>query len=146
MNHPTYKEQFDKITSAYINNELNPWKCSACFVGNLLNGSADWAEFRELNDNAPYEWQSRMIPSEHKIARKCLIIESGGIYSIQEIEILELNFLNMIGDLKKGDDGYEESLFKAMDYTLEYLRQIHINKGEIIDDAPVFEKRKLQLI
>ena len=33
----TYKQAFDLLTRAYINNEIEPYECEACFCGNLLN-------------------------------------------------------------------------------------------------------------
>src|SRR5258706_548549 len=43
---PTYKEQFDKVTEAYINGTLEPYRSCACFIGNMLGGS-DWDGFRK---------------------------------------------------------------------------------------------------
>lgn len=134
MNTPTYKEQFDKITRAYIANELNPLDGCACFIGNLLNGNSRWTFGRKFdwgNDGLATVCNEKFLLS---IVKK----EANGLYTAQEIVDLEENFLDKYACLLSRED----ALFHAMESTLEMLKQIHISKGEIVDPIP-FAKRQL---
>lgn len=156
MNTPTYQEQWQKITSAYLNNELNPWRNCACFVGNLLQKRSDWAfcrsELGVLTQDEIYR----------NIGIKYINMLSGDLYSAQEIIALELNFLQVIDagtenkgklgfaissdfSLKQEHPNYENALFEAMVSTLEMLRQIHISKGEDVDSIEL-KKRELATV
>lgn len=144
----TYKEAFDKITIAYIKDELNPWVNCACFVGNLLNNTDTWSNGRYSDFN------------KRIIAIRSIQKQSKGFYLLEEILSLERIFLHTLNDnlLKPNDifdpfnstnqnkrklPEYENALFKAMETTLEYLKQIHIKKGELIEETPILEKRIL---
>lgn len=133
---PSYKTQFNKITEAYIKDEIRPMDRSFCFCGTLENGD--------------YKW----------IDEKTAI---GLTYTYQEYSRMEDALLNELTDFhvyKIGDDGwhgnacpelsnpaeYEPALFKGMCNALEVLKQIHIEKGEVIDDTPQFKKRQLATI
>jgi len=124
----TYKEQFDKLTRAYISGEVIPKECKACFVGNLLNKTREWAVKRFLDKTKPlYTWSAYNafdLDPEYNF------------YTMMEICLMENNFMRKyIGD--------EDALFIAFESTLELLKQIHISKGEVIDEVPVFKKRQL---
>lgn len=128
MNTPTFKEQFDKITTAYFNNELQPIWSECCFIGNLLNGNRDWCYLKPL-------WGD----TYHQKALDCLKNEANNFYTAKEILAMEGTFMKGT----KEDD--EESLFAAMDRTLDMLRKIHESKGEIIEDFE-FKKRQLTAV
>lgn len=150
-----YKEAFDVITSAYINETLNPMDACACFIGNLL-GSSEWVPTRF------YDRHGRSMPSIHpSISRSfaaSFILEKG--YTVEQIVMLENNFLRIARpEIDDAIDEYyhafnfglppdfpkydsEDSLYEAMVSTLEMLRQIHIKNGEDVDAIPL-EKRKL---
>ena len=144
MNTPTYKEQFDKLTRAYINGEVNPFSPCACFIGNLLNGAREWSVTGECVGNHF---------GDH--VRDCILKEANGLYTEDEINELENSFMNedngdfpslwsslvIVGKFK---DWYEDALFIAFERCLDQLKQIHQSKGEIIDETPVFQKRQLQ--
>lgn len=138
----TYKEQFDKLTRAYIAEEVNPYRSCNCFIGNLL-GTDEW---------------KRNIESEHN-----------GQYSGEEIANMEVNFMSTVKHLTIGGrdnffanafsereinllrdsifthPNYENALFKAFESTLDMLKLIHIFKGEIINNAPIFIKRQKEI-
>jgi len=42
MNTPTFREQFDKITEAYIKGEIRPYDPSFCFCGTLCDNKYNW--------------------------------------------------------------------------------------------------------
>jgi uncharacterized protein YbcC (UPF0753/DUF2309 family) len=64
-------------------------------------------------------------------------------YTNKEIIEMEDMFMDQIPSHNTMPN-YENELFIAFEKTLERLKQIHISKGEVIDDAPVFKKRILQ--
>ena len=132
--HPTYKQQFDKLTEAYITDDVRPFSPCACFVGNLLNGRTDW--------------QSGQIGFHSgESASNCIQQESNGLYTIDDINRMEYNFMikKFNGASIFWDDRKlcidEELLFQAFASTLEMLKEIHISKGEEVDEVPEFKKR-----
>lgn len=141
MNRPTYKEQFDKITRAYIENKLDPYNGCACFIGNLLNNTSSWGNYRCY------------FPGGKSLTYRDEVICG---YNMVDITDMENNFLRTIehktctrplyagGTLEvTHHDNYENALFEAMESTLDILKQIHIRDGEIIDETPEFKKRQL---
>jgi hypothetical protein len=143
MKTPTFREQYNKIVSAYIKDELDPFQVCACFVGNLLNGDKDWQHIRDFWDNGesmlrnPNKWGFPMSYSQ-----KCIAKQSGGLYNAQEILDLENLFLKTLNYSPIVATFTEENLFKAMEVTLQKLREIHESKGEIVEDY-TFTKRQL---
>ena len=155
-----YKTAFDRITTAYLNDVLNPWINCACFVGNLLNNDESWAHGRGFFMNIP------MLNNENCCwqMRECINKNAEGFYSPLDIVKLETKFLNEIekylntgtsvvriyanieGSVKRKDHlpEYEDALYQAMVVTLEELKQIHISKGEDVDNSLSLKKRKLE--
>lgn len=141
---PTFKQQFDKLTEAYIKGEVDPFKDCACFVGNLLNGDGYWGLSRNLDfDGSSY----CILPKTyegwvHKFGLMTIKKQSEGLYNQQDIIQLELLFLNTY--VKNGGTGEsdinEDALFKAFEVTLDLLKKIHISKGEQVEDC-IFQKR-----
>ena len=140
MKNPTFEQQFTKIVNAYLKNSLSAYKSCACFVGNLLNNKDEWGAGRYFSfdlDGCP-SIESINIPEK---ALKCLKDESNGFYSMKDVCKLETSFLNTL-NLEEIITSYEERLFKAMEITLQLLREIHESKGEIVKDYN-FAKREL---
>lgn len=143
MNTPTYQQQFDKLTAAYVNNKVIPMDSCACFVGNLLNGNGEWHHVRH--------GYGELTPRKDalQMGTEIIVKESNGFYTPLEIVLLEEEFMKGSGDLTYMDcpeDIDEDLLFKAFCNTLEALKKIHIEKGEVIDTPQVFQKRKLQSV
>lgn len=147
----SYNEQWQKITSAYLNDRLQPYSNCACFIGNLLGGRSDWAISRkhivnrlglEMNDSVfTFEFGEATLMDSIKF------IEGFG-YTPEQIIRMEHNFLNLLtngrGFLVGSHSGeYEDYLYRTMVSTLEMLKKVHEDNGEVID-APVLEKRILQ--
>lgn len=167
---PTYKQQFDKLTEAYIHNKVNPFLTCACFVGNLLNRDTAWTGIRTLEHILSPEITtvviepgviSNRIDFQRFIAAGEAIDKQGeGLYSYEEIALLENNFLSvynskrvkgskskLIGQIQFNAIVYnteEDALFAAFESSLDLLKSIHIQKGEIIDESPKFVKRTHQ--
>lgn len=150
----TYKQAFDKITTAYLNGKLEPWSNCACFIGNLLGGE-HWAPARK---------ESSCHPTLKFLGAQYIRAAGHDMYTPEEIFTMESNFLMVINDnlgceesLRENEkfypyyngnpkcwmEGYEDALFSAMESTLEMLKQIHIAKGEVIDEEIPFTKRQL---
>lgn len=137
----TFKEQFDKLTEAYIRGEVEPYQPCGCFIGNLLNRREEWIHIRK---DFTYKTPC-YFPGEKKSFEmaQCIIQEEGkGTYTDQEIVELEYTFMMTYG-INGGGFGLvnEDALFKAFEVTLEQLKQIHESKGEIVDEF-VFQKRQ----
>lgn len=149
--HPSYKSQFDKLTVAYIANQVNPYDCCGCFVGNLLNRTSMWNRCK--SDLIIYDMGSTVgrvvTPQEMEEARLSIEAQSNGFYTPEEIIDLEGNFMRIVrgyGDFKSWrhpTPKMEDVLFRAFEATLNGLKQLHLSKGEIIDETPVFVKRSL---
>ena len=141
---PKYAEQYQKITSAYMKNQLNPWNECACFIGNLLNNKGEWSRGRDVHTGTICDdplAKNSILQSEN-----CVRVESNGFYTYQEVLDMENNFLRVIGSgriahMDKKDID-ENLLFKAMESTLDMLRKLHESKGEIVDNY-LFTRRVL---
>lgn len=147
MKKPIFREQYDKIVSAYLKDTLNPYDGCACFIGNLLNNENTWEYARHLitpkfTDAPCYSKDLKCIINPDKnilsIGTNFIKYISRGFYTIDNILKLEENFLR-----KYNDGRNEDSLYEAMASTLEILRKIHEEKGEIVKDY-VFNKRVLE--
>lgn len=148
---PTYSEQWQKITSAYLNDKLNPYHPCACFIGNLLNNQMYWIDGRDGGCFIPNHRRDGYMKAIGIIKE-----ESGGLYSPKEIYLMEKNFLSVINNnttnsnkdidnidpARKNHPNYENALYSAMVSTLELLKQIHISKGEDVDNGLVLTKRQ----
>jgi hypothetical protein len=140
-NYPTYKTQFDKLTRAYINGQVDMCDCSHCFVGNLLNNEWRWAYCRNIDIVNAYEY----LPIENAVVKreefeKLIIKESNGFYTPEEVLLLEREFMGAGREI--GDCLNEDRLFYAFEKTLELLKKIHLSKGENIEQDFIFQKRK----
>lgn len=176
---PTYKEQFDKLTRAYIKGEVNPMMSCNCFVGNLLNNTDDWSACRHFNDgNIVPASPAGFTMGNFRAAISSIEETSGGLYDQSDIVALERNFIGILlskiythEDLscfftplpflggcactsckQKKDhrvllqphvEELEDLLFEAFASTLDLLREIHEEKGEVIEEVPAFTKREL---
>lgn len=142
-------DQYNKIVNAYMQNKLNPSICEACFVGNLLNNNGKWGFGRLVTNGSTTDPLITNI--DKTIALACLMQEASGFYTMAEIAKIEQVFLGTLSETGKYNidlsdhksPRYEERLFKAMEVTLEHLKALHIAKGEIIEDNPIFSKREL---
>lgn len=124
MNQLTYKEAYDKIIDAYFKNEIKPLDSRFCFCGSLCNGK-QWLCGNEFYSSSEYKrmesallYELRMIPTHCTTNHTYHYIPS---------------------------PGYEEKLFDGMVAALDVLKQIHISRGEIIDEPVTFKKRDLSM-
>lgn len=131
MTTPTYKQQYDKIIQAYFKDEIKPMSMNFCFCGTLADKVVDSA------DGSQEEWESKdyTMPEFLKMEEALMI----GLKANKN-----KNSGWNIFSARTSDADYEERLFEGMCAALEVLKKIHIERGEIIDEDPVFQKRKLQ--
>lgn len=161
----TFKQQFDKLTEAYIRGEVNPNSPCACFVGNLLNRSTMWSNGRiytMLINERLEPSLCRPLSYDHlNSVIESIKHHSEGLYTLDEILSLEQRFMISYldgGGSEKDDPIYdadidsesvfikpinEDALFVAFEKTLELLKQIHESKGEIVEPFE-FTKRQPQ--
>jgi hypothetical protein len=162
MNYPTYGEQWQKITSAYSNNKLNPYMNCACFIGNMLGNLSCWADTRT---GSPATGRGRRAApfceddTEKQIIKYSIgnmLIKSNG-YTVDQIIKLENNFLGIIHRLGEVDnieewedfqrfypEAAEDILYEAMISTLNMLKEIHRERGEDVDNSLVLQRRTKQ--
>lgn len=134
MNKLTYRQAYDKIIEAYFKDEIKPFDSKFCFCGTLQNNTAGWcgtfgASKRYSIDELIKMEDALLIPfckypGIHRGTGKSTGDWYGWVY-------------------KDDVDDYEETLFAGMSAALDVLKQIHIERGEIIDETPTFTKRTL---
>lgn len=158
MNTPTYQQQWQKLTTAYMNNEIEPNIDCACFVGNLLNRSNEWSKGRYLGEGfSRCNVNPKLRTSELGNMVQVLKVQSNNLYTPMDIIELEKCFLKTYFDNGGTPDDYvdeawhihslkEDALFIAFEKTLDLLKSIHEKKGEVIDTPPQFQKRILQTV
>lgn len=146
-----YKEAFDKLTIAYIGGQVNGFDNHFCFCGNLENNTDYWKD-KILSDR-----YFRRGELHNKFeASGSLAIN----YTATEYEHLELAYMEPLKDFFskmpknynlheygvggwihdyniKGDYNaeYEEANHKGFVDALEVLKQIHISRGEDVDEG-----------
>ncbi len=132
---PSYKEQFDKITEAYIKGEIKPYKSNFCFCGTIApeEYSADGHKNWNNHDGKFMQHKHFYTLSEYGKMEEALFIPLHAFNG----KISGMNIYR----LEEGDEGYEDAMFDGMCAALEVLKQIHVHKGDIADEYPVFKKR-----
>lgn len=140
MQAPTFKQQYDKIVSAYFKDELQPYIRCACFIGNLIG---DQGNFREQNPRISYFANKFYTEKQiEDLERNFLITISQNTIESQRKCLSASDTVDMI-NIIAGDRNYENALFMAMDSTLQMLKEIHKGWGENVEECK-FEKRTLQ--
>lgn len=122
MQLPKYSIQEAKIIDAYMSNDLDPYNNIFCMCGILTDFENSWKQERHqsnFKDRHPYT------------ANEYLRIESSLFFGIFEI------------DKEYRNPPSPDALFNGMLKGLEVLKNIHQEKGEIIDIPVTPEKRIL---
>jgi hypothetical protein len=135
MNTPTYKEQFDKITSAYIKGEIEPMSPSFCFCGTLAENK-DWCVLEPFTNKHGYS------SFEYKHMEDALLTELMPLGVERCIGWGTPTPGRWTGYPNTDDPTYEDRLFAGMCKALDVLKEIHEFRGEIVDPIP-FKKREL---
>lgn len=133
MNKLTYRQAYDKIIEAYFRDEFEPFDAQFCFCGTLCGGSTEW----HINTGCD------LSKSYHN---------DFGNYSGKEYVAMETALLRPLTDYggsRKYEIGsvmHETALFEGMCAALEVLKQIHRERGEDVDEVPLFNKRELKTV
>ncbi len=126
---PTFQEQYNKIIDAYFKDEIKPLDAHFCFCGTLCENSNNWY------GAARYFHLDYMFYKGSEYLR----MEKSLIDTMSDFERLKGQHF-----VREDHPIYEESLFIGMCAALEVLKQIHIERGEVIDEIkPAFAKRTL---
>lgn len=126
----TYQQAYNKIIDAYYKDEINPFNEEFCFCG-TLSPNSNWSRspyFKTpILEYYPYskEEYGRMEKALFSKLKKC---------RWQKIGLV---------DYPSENPFTEDELFAGMSAALDVLKQIHIERGEVIDEEPVFIKRQL---
>lgn len=158
----SFKRQFDKLTAAYINDEVNPYDNCACFIGNMLN-CGSWGKQRVMS----HFGNGDLIDPSECIERPFCLSKSDVLYSIkiienagftrEQINNLEETFLQTLykyggnqnyWQITENQHGqtYEDALFLAFEKTLNILRDMYVSNGWPMGEEveTKFVKRQLQ--
>jgi hypothetical protein len=160
----TYKQVYDKLTEAYISGKVDPWDPCFCMVGNMLNNTQQWASCRGVHSGLALGRGLLVTPGTgvyvnevwNKILDRAVISikeESENTYNAQEIADIEIAFLSVYqnsGGRPTGEGIFtseeqrvinEEALWKAFVAGLEYIKSIHIARGENVEQEVALVKR-----
>lgn len=123
----TYRQAYDKIIEAYFKDQIQPYNSSFCFCGTLCDNSSEWRnpEYEGIFKNVRHLDYMFYTGSQYYEMEKALLLP---LFPVK---------------IKCGKE-YEDVLFSGMSAALDVLRQIHIERGENVDeDIPAFTKREL---
>jgi len=145
MIRPTFNEQKEKIIQAYFKDEIKPYHSNFCFCGTLAPD-----EYRTISGGRKYKNWNETKTSYRSEAHNYTAKEYAKMETALLIELdakgIDDFYLDEFNKIKEDAPDYEDRLFAGMVAALEVLKQIHIESGEVIDETPVFEKRKLSVI
>lgn len=126
----TYKQAYDKIIEAYFKDEIRPNEYDFCFCGTLA-GNRHWTDEGDPNySGAEYSKMELALFSSFPETKITYI--TGPCFEDQYAYHPETTILD-----------YEDKLFAGMSAALDVLKQIHIDRGEIIDEPIPFTQRQL---
>lgn len=135
----TYRQAFDKITEAYIKDEIRPMKAHFCFCGTLANNDSGW-QFASRHEHTAYPYTVKDFGRmEAALFSPFTELEYEGIGLINDKILWDGNHHKPISVLPN----YEERLFQGMCAALEVLKNIHKSRGENVEDFQ-FTKRQLK--
>lgn len=151
----TYKQAYDRLTEAYIAGKVEPFNPCSCFIGNLLltdnwmelrNG---WSECKVNKGRNPlfinYENYTNIeiVRMEHIFMKEYVMNHPTGKGKNFSTLIMYYSGEDYVINRMANSGIDEEALFKAFCVALDELREIHLSKGEDLEEVPVF-KRRLQ--
>ena len=119
--HPKFQTQYDKIIQAYFKDEIKPQDAEFCICGTLCNNNSKWAGHWPIRNDYG-----------HYTGLEYTRIENALFFGIGEVD----------GN-RHTNKPSESGLFSGMCAALDVLKQIHIERGEVIDEVPVFKQRQL---
>lgn len=135
----TYKQAYDLLIDAYYKDKIKPYDPEFCFCGTLNNNDSDW-----------YDWRCSAYASN--VHEDGLNYNGRELWRMEDALLItlhiELNTENKYSQFRNHFDVtedlyYEEVLFEGFCKALDVLKQIHIERGEVIDEVCELSKRVL---
>ncbi len=128
-----YQTAYNKIIEAYFKDEIQPLQPKFCFCGTLSPNSS-WNIQRRYR--LWYDISYPYTPHEYGL------MENAFLKPLVDVP-LEGDTFSFGGRTFVPSPLYEGKLFEGMCAALEVLKQIHIGRGEKIDEEIIFKKREL---
>lgn len=134
----TYKKAFDKITEAYIKDEIKPMDRNTCFCGTL--GWNTGNDYYTRYDYKKMEWA---------LLRRLIGIYTDLVYlTPPQINIYGFQWVFCEG-VKEGVEPktkeYEDALFRGLCDALDVLKKIHIERGENVDGIQLVKREAISI-
>ena len=142
----TFKEAYDRVVTAYLQDKVKPFSSCACFVGNLLNGSPVWCLgrhifFTELEVRFKFDHYFLKSSEEAIQFQSEFTYDAETIYNIEQI-FMSVYVLNAKSSVS-GQEINEDALWLAFVAALDKLREFHISLGEDVDEVIMPRREKL---
>lgn len=141
MERLSYRQAYDKILAAYFKDEIKPYDMQFCFCGTLAwAGSRGDGTWWKQDDYDMSELKEMEKPLLEIVRNETVGSDACPIYA----SVSGATETDRLRNKIKNHHNYETALFNGMCKSLEILRQIHIDRGENVDeDTPAFTKREL---
>lgn len=136
----TYKQAYDKIIDAYFKDEIRPFHPEFCFCGTLCDNTRAWTCSLSI-DILPYTLL------EYGAMEKALFSGFPGTIWKRNGTVNTSEFDKIYKTISLNELLYpeaEEHIFNGMCAALDALKQIHIGRGENVEELPLLTKRNLQ--
>lgn len=137
MNTPTYEQQWQKITEAYMRDEIKPYNSTFCFCGTLCDKSSKW-----YGDVMTYHHSQNGYEGNDFVKMETALLTV--INNRLKLSLFS-NFIDVDGIIKRYFEhpDYESALFLGMTEALEVLRQIHAERCDVTAIEIPLVKRSL---
>lgn len=133
-----YTQAYSKIIDAYFKDEIRPMSTEFCFCGTLNNNNSNWVE--KITEGFKRS-QHNYSKTEYERMEEALIIPIMPLGIAKEGRGCG-KWCKLVSSSEiEGHPNYESLLFAGMSAALDVLKQIHIERGEIIDPLPRFTRR-----
>lgn len=126
-----YNRTVQILVDAYFKDEIRPEDAEFCFCGTLCNGRISWSNSSFRQHYHSYSFL------EYGLMEKALFSPWPDITWLKNGDI-DSSHLEL-----RSEPDYEQKIFDGMCAALGVLKQIHIERGEVIDEVETpFTKRK----
>lgn len=136
MNYLTHKEARDKLVEAYLNDKIHPYDITSCVCGILNDHKGDWfscvvthtALRCHYHNDTQYYSGVELYDMEHALLQHLHEVFKNKTKYDPHVNKVHISKL----------PNYEDELFIGFCKSLDVLKEIHIRRGENVDeDIPV---------
>lgn len=142
----TYKQAYDLLIDAYYKDEIKPYDASFCFCGNLNENNRSWLSHDDKctthYDGINYNGKELWLMEDALLSHLNKELYTDGKYTMFSKDYSFEDGWVVRKDTTKYEN-YEDVLFEAFCKALDVLKQIHIERGEVIDEVCELSKRVL---